>query len=704
MKTRLILILAIIFYAFQTSLSYFPEYLIPGENFEFRPHYHKSSPNKISQLKSALDARPYDVLEYDIFMDWYRVLSATNPTGESRYYSGINKMKVRVDTTVLTKIELDAANIIIDSVKYTKDNSTLAFSQVQEIVKITLPSQFFKNDTLQLAVYYTYIGKENRGMYIYEKGRYVGQGPPPKRDSVFVLENLAYTMSEPQNARYWVPCNDAPHDKAMVKMSVKLPKGYNVATNGLRKDMKVVGDSVFYYYESKFPMATYLITVNASKFRFEEDKYVRLSNPKDTVPIHYYVWDQDWTSDTTDGTAYNAKNAFRNVVKMMEIYSKVYGEYPFEKYGTVAVQPFEFGGMEHQTMTTVNRSWLRGYSENGVAHELAHHWIGDMVTCATWFDIWINEGGATWSEAIWYEQLYGKDTYYYYMNQIISRYFTNEVLHNIPIYGVPINSIFTYPISILEYNKASWIYHMLRENLGDEQFFAALKFLFERHKYSSIETLDFLVTFREFLVEPKLNLDKFFEQWILKAGHPLFEISSKSAVGNNYYDIDVNINQIQEGSNIPQVFEMSIELLLYKDSVIQQTKTVYMDKRNQGFKFTIDFRPDSIKINTNKILSRVLTNVLTIQNSEVSIAEQVYPNPVKTGSNFNININLNTEGILDIEIYDILGNRIKQLYSQQLGIGNYNINLPTIGLPSGQYLIKYSNGNSSGIQRLVIVD
>lgn len=704
MKTRLTLILSLLFYAFQTSSSYFPEYLIPGQNYEFRPHYHKSAPNQLNQLKSALDARPYDVEEYDIYMDWYKVLSTNSPIGENRYYSGINKMRIRIDTTVLTTIELDAASIIIDSVKLTKNNSILAYKQIQDIVKITLPTQFFKNDTLQIAVYYTYIGKDNRGMYIYEKGKYVGQGPPPKRDSVFVLENLAYTMSEPQNARYWVPCNDAPHDKAMVKISVKLPKGYNVATNGLRKDMKVVGDSVFYYYESKFPMTTYLITVNASKFRFEEDKYVRISNPKDTVPIHYYVWEQDWTSDTTDGTAYNAKHAFRNVVKMMEIYSKVFGEYPFEKYGTVAVQPFEFGGMEHQTMTTVNRSWLRGYSENGVAHELAHHWIGDMVTCATWFDIWINEGGATWSEAIWYEQLYGKETYYYYMNQIISRYFANEALYNIPIYGVPINSIFTYPISILEYNKASWIYHMLRENLGDEQFFSALKYLFERHKFTSIETVDFLKTFKEYLGEPMLNLDKFFEQWVIKAGHPLFEISSKSAIGSNYYDIDVNINQIQEGSNIPQVFEMPIELLLYKDSIIKKTQIVYMNKRSQSFKFTIDFRPDSIKINTNKILSRVLTNVLTVQNSEPSKAKPIFPNPVKLGSNFNLNIDVNFYGTLEVELYDILGNKIKKLYSQQLSEGNYNIEIPTVGLPSGQYIVEYSNGYERSIHRLLIVD
>lgn len=704
MKTKILLLITLIFSNFQLGFSYLPEYLIPGEHFEFKPHCHKHPMNLTQQIPSALNARPYDVLEYDIFLDWYRVLSIDNPTGDNRMFNGINKMKIQIDTAVLSKIELDAAQIIIDSILYSKDNSKIQFVQNQDIAKVTLPTNFFKGDTLQLIINYTYIGKENKGMNIYDKGRYVGQGPPPKRDSIFVLERIAYTFGEPQLTRYWLPCNDAPHDKAMVKMSVKVPKGFNVATNGLRKSLKSIGDTTIYSYESMFPMTTYLITVNASKFRFEEDKYIRVTNSNDTIPVHYYVWEQDWTSDTTDGTAYNAKHAFRNLIKMMEAYSKIFGEYPFEKYGMVAVQPFEFGGMEHQTMTTINRSWLRGYYDSGIAHELAHQWIGDLVTCATWFDIWINEGGATWSEAIWFEQIYGREYYYSYMNQVINRYLANEALFNIPIYGVPINSIFAYPISILEYNKASWVYHMLRENLGDSTFFGALRYLFQKHKYQSIETRDFLNTFKEYLIDPSLNLDKFFEQWIMKAGHPIFEVSSKSAIGSDYYDIEVNINQIQEGTNIPSVFEMPIELLLYKDSTIQHKQIVYMDKRSQSFNFRTNFRPDSIKINTNKILAKVVSNTLSVQNANNLITPDTYPNPVKLGNNFNITLNLNESGTLNISIYDIMGNKIKNLHRKHLQKGNYTIELPTIGLSPGFYLIKYENEYEAGYGKIIITE
>ncbi len=704
MRTKTLLLIFLILSTFQIGKAYLPEYLLPGEHFEYKPYYHQHNSNLLQQIPSALEARPYDVLEYDIFLDWYRILLIDNPTGDNRKFNGINKIKIKIDTAVLSKIELDAVQILIDSIIYSKDNNKIQFTQNQDIVNITLPSQFFKGDTLQFVIYYTYIGKENKGMYIYEKGRYVGQGPPPKRDSVFVLERLAYTFGEPQLARYWIPCNDAPHDKAMIKMAVKVPKGYNIATNGLRKNIKTISDSTFYYYESMFPMTTYLITVNASKFYFEEDQYIRINNPNDTVPVHYYVWEQDWTSDTTDGTAYNAKYAFRKVVEMMEAYSKVYGEYPFEKYGMVAVQPFEFGGMEHQTMTTINRSWLRGYSEGGIAHELAHQWIGDLVTCATWFDIWINEGGATWSEAIWFEQTQGRDFYYYYMNQVIGRYFANEALYNIPIYGVPINSIFAYPISILEYNKASWVYHMLRENLGDTTFFGALRYLFEKYKYQSIETKDFMNTFKEYVANPSLNFDKFFEQWIMKAGHPIFEISSTSAIGSDYFDIEVNINQIQEGTNIPSVFEMPIELLLYKDSSVQQKQIVYMDKRSQSFEFRTDFRPDSIKINTNKILGKVLSNTLSVQNTEKINTKDTYPNPIKTGNNFNLTLNLTQNGTLNIDIFDILGNRIKNLHNKYLQKGNYTIELSTFGLSPGFYLIKYENEHDLGWKKIIITE
>lgn len=705
MKIKFFLNLVILLVISVQAKSNLPEYLIPGIQFEFKSFVDKSRENnkKIAQIGSVLQKRPYDVLEYDIFLDWYRVLTIPNPIGDNRRYSGLNKITLKVDTTILSSIELDAVNIIIDSVRYAKDKSKLKFVQLQDNLNISLPTNFFRNDTLQIEVYYTYIGKDNRGFYLFDQGHYVGQGPPPKRDSIYVLHRLAYTMSEPQDARYWLPCNDSPDDKAMIKTAVKVPKGYNIATNGLRYDMKTTGDTVIYYYSSKFPMTTYLITVNASKFKFEQDYYVRITNPADTVPIHYYVWDQDWDSDTTDGTAYNAKHSFCNVVRMMQEFSKVYGEYPFEKYGMVAVQPFNFGGMEHQTMTTINRSWLRGYSETGIAHELAHQWLGDLVTCATWFDIWINEGGATWSEAIWYEQLYGKNFYYYYMNQVISRYLQTTTIHNIPIYGVPINSIFNYPIVLLEYNKASWVYHMLRENLGDSTFFGALRYLFDKHKFQSIETIDFLNTFKEYVKNSPIDFDKFFYQWIIKAGHPIFEIHSSSAIGSDYYDIKVNIAQLQEGSNIPQVFEMPIELLLYKDSTINQKQVVYMNQRIQEFNFRTDFRPDSIKINTNKILATVTGNTLSIETFEGNKLQNVSPNPVKIGNNFRIFSKISDNSAI-VTFYDLFGRKIKQQTINGLTPGSYELELNSNGLQAGYYLVHITSGNEISTAKMLVVE
>lgn len=245
---------------------------------------------------------------------------------------------------------------------------------------------------------------------------------------------------------------------------------------------------------------------------------------------------------------------------------------------------------------------------------------------------------------------------------------------------------------------------MLRENLGDSTFFAALRYLFDKHKFRSIETIDFSNTFKEFLVNPPFNLDKFFEQWIMKAGHPIFEISSTSAIGNNYFDIEVNINQIQEGTNIPNVFEMPIELLLFKDSIINKTQIVYMNKRSQSFKFRTDFRPDSIKINTNKILAKVVNNTLTVQLNPKTQSPDVFPNPVRTGTNFNLSFNLTRDGVLDIDIYDILGNKIKNLYQKFLPIGNYSIEISTNDLSAGFYLIKFNNGYDTGIKRIIITE
>ncbi|MGB9701615.1 MAG: M1 family aminopeptidase [Candidatus Kapaibacteriota bacterium] len=688
MKKIIILLLT----CFINLYSQIPEILIPGGHFETKPScsfQEKYYRPQIQSISSALNLRNYDVLKYNIYLDWYNIMLTPYVQGSYRQFSGVNSITLKITSDFANSLSFDVQNILIDSVKIKNENYKLNILQNPDSVTVTLLQTKFKGDTVNLIIYYTYQGKEDGGLYLFPKGQYVGQGPPPKRDSIFVLEQLAYTMSEPRDARKWVPCNDNPYDKALVEMSVKLPKGFNASSNGFLTKIDTTKDSVYYHFSSQYEMATYLMVMNASKFRKETAQYTRITNPNEKMPIEYYVWNDDWQSDTTNGGAYNAENSFRNVPKMIENFSKVFGEFPFEKYGMTAVQPFNFGGMEHQTLTTINRTWLRGYYETGIAHELAHQWLGDMITCATWLDVWINEGGATWSEALWIESIYGKKAYYDYMQNVISKYLNTESLYSIAIYGVPINSIFVQPIYLLEYNKASWVYYMLREQLGDEKFFYALHSLMNKFKYKSLETIDIIKSFKEDLPDSGLDFDIFFNQWVGSAGHPIFDIQSQvQDWGLGRAKVKISLSQIQDYPGVPVSFITPLKFNFYKDSTLVQSEVVQLNKKYQTFEFELKFQPDSIAIDQNYLICQVNSNVLSVKNSENSDnLNSIFPNPVFKGNLAKLKINIVSNDNISINVYNTLGQLVTTIYDGKLQPSNYEINIPTNNFTSGNYYI-----------------
>ncbi|OGU60441.1 MAG: hypothetical protein A2X64_06000 [Ignavibacteria bacterium GWF2_33_9] len=710
MKTmsKIKLITALTFLMSYINFAQIPEYMRPGDQFEFKPvHNCKNQENQIQALQSNLKVRPYNVLSYDIYMDWYWIMKNDGIYGDFRKYSGINKVVLVVDSNNTNTFTFDAVNIIIDSVVSSQISGKLKVYQSSDEFDIVLTNTKVVGDTLDFTIYFTYVGKDDGGLYLYERGRFVGEGPPPKRDSVFVIDRIAYTMSEPQDARKWMPCNDNPFDKAYFKLKMKVPKRFNVAANGILKSANTIDDSTYYSFEPEFQMPTYLVSFNASNFKQVTDYYKKVTDTTQMVPIDYYVWEQDWTSDTTNGGAYNAEYSFRNVPKMMELYSKIFGEYPYEKYGMVSVQPFSFGGMEHTTMTTINRSWLRGYNETGIAHELAHQWLGDLITCATWADLWINEGGATWSEALWIESYTNSFEYEAYMGRVADKYFQNEVLYEIPIYGVPVNSMFSNPIYLLEYNKASWVYHMLREQLGDSLFFPALQNILNKFKFQSLETIDFANALEEFLPNSPINFYVFLDQWIMKAGHPVLKLHSTTYDwGKGNSKVNIQIEQVQEGLQIPYVFNTQIEFLFFKNSQLIGTQTDVLFKGLQDFTFYLDFYPDSIAINRNKLLCQIQENILSVNSTDNFNIQsaKLFPNPISKGNTATFQLQSKSDIMTKVEVIDLFGKSVLITFDDILPAGNYDINIPTNKFSSGTYFVRTTQGENTFVQKLIVVE
>jgi aminopeptidase N len=347
--------------------------------------------------------------------------------------------------------------------------------------------------------------------------------------------------------------------------------------------------------------------------------WAKVPNSNDSIPIYNYVWKKDFDGTKTDGSEYNAKHALSFTPSMITGYIPLFGKYPFKTYGHTSAQPFWAGGMEHQRMSTINRTWLRGWSSNGLAHEVMHQWFGDLVTCKTWGEIWLNEGAGTWGEALWYETWGGYPEYISMMRSKRNDYFRiNANVLQPPIFGIPIENIFNYATT---YAKSSWVYHMLRTMLGDDVFYPVLRTYLNRYAYGNANTEEFKNIFKQEAPNPPIDYDVFFDQWLMRRGHPVVKFSTLREHVNAQNETYVHfvINQVQAGNAIPATFQfpLSIRFIGKTDTVMY--RGIVKNSSHEGF---IKLQSPLVKaiIDPN---SDVLMETDTVSGSYLSIEESM---------------------------------------------------------------------------------
>jgi hypothetical protein len=255
---------------------------------------------------------------------------------------------------------------------------------------------------------------------------------------------------------------------------------------------------------------------------------------------------------------------------MMDCFTTKYGPYPFSKYGMAAVYPFHFGGMEHQGMTTIHRNWISGNAQRGIAHELAHMWWGDEVTCGYWQDIWLNEGFASYSEAIYDEYKTGRLPGVY-MNQYFWRALRAT---GYPIYNPPPESLFS---TSMVYQKGAWVLQGLRWVMGDSSFFAALNAYGDSFSYGNAVTSEF-----QRIAEHHYgaSLQWYFDQWVYRAGHPIYSTVT-------YYKTHGDSNsawvRLSHTSNTGERYRMPLALTCSTASGMDSTIVVWDSLARQDF-------------------------------------------------------------------------------------------------------------------------
>jgi aminopeptidase N len=485
---------------------------------------------------------------------------------------------ISAETTAATDtISIDAgANLRIDALRF--DGVQRDFKRKKSRIDISFAQPLPARTSFALAIDYHGAPVTSN---ILGGGMLVARHPA---DGEIVMANL----SEPYAAPTWWPCIDDPKDKATAEIEATAPLGYQVASNGLldRTQNNADHTTTFFWRES-FPIATYLISVAATNYEKFEDSYTAMDGVT-KMPLVYYVYPEHLAL---------AQQKFAVTRRALEIFAPLYGEYPFlsEKYG---MAEFPWGGaMEHQTITSVGASIVGSATNNGelvIAHELAHHWWGDLVTMKTWDDIWLNEGFATYSEVLFFERYLNIDP-----GELMSRsYDDGKLLGNLggTVTAEDLDNPFDDRGAI--YTKGAWVLHMLRHIVGEQAFFDSLKDYRERFAFGNASTRDLQQVFE---THYDSSLDWFFQQWIYATGRPFYKVSTDVATldASAGYVVTVTIKQ-KQSQQIPgrgeSVYIMPLDVTIHFEDGSSQTQSVRNDSRKQTFSFAVSKHPVDVVI------------------------------------------------------------------------------------------------------------
>jgi aminopeptidase N len=638
---------------------------------EKKSHFHNLS--SLNKINDRLIPHTFDVLDYNLKFDLYKNFISPYP----KSFNADEIITFRVDS-VLNSIALNASNfsIIINSVSL----AGVSFTHTSNILNITLDRTYNPGDTVQVGIKYQH-QDVNDGSFL------VGGG-------------FVFTDNEPERARHWFPSWDKPSDKATVNITAKVPSNVKLGSNGRLADSVLTGDTIYYNWISRDPVATYLVVLTGKvNYNLDIIEY-NAPKPSGNFPIRFY-----WNEGENVTALNNVKNAMQ---PMTELFERLFTKHPFEKNGFATVNSlFPWGGMENQTLTTLcGNCWG---NMGLIVHEYAHQWFGDMITLATWADIWLNEGFATYSESLWLENTVGYSTYKSQINQTAARYMNNNPgwaisnpawAINTPSTGV----LFNYEIT---YMKGAVIHHLLRYTLGDDLYFAVMKAYANNpeFKYQSAAIADFISIVNSVTGE---DYNWFFNQWIYSPNHPAYQNKVFiEDLGNNSWD--VGFLAYQNLSN-KVFFKMPVELKVFFAEGGDTLIRVMNEVNNQLFRFNFDRQPSFVVFDPDnniviKTASLTLIDPVTSSDEPFSPAEysldQNFPNPFNPVTNIKFETAENSN--VTLTVYNLLGETVAVLINRQMNAGKYEIAFDASGIPSGIYIYKLDAGKYSSTRKMVLM-
>jgi aminopeptidase N len=437
----------------------------------------------------------------------------------------------------LTTAEFDCAELDVSRV--TANGRRCRHSVEGGKLTVELPAPAKKGRDLQVAV--TYSGSPRRGLYFIAPD----EDRPDRRVEV-------WSQGQDEDSRFWFPCVDYPNEKQTTEVIATVPAGMKALSNGrmLKHSKDARRGTETFHWRLDFPQVAYLVTLVVGRFEVFETKWRG-------VPVTYW---------SPEGRMADVKRTLARTPQMMTLFSQKTGvAYPYPQYAQVFVQDFIFGGMENTSATTLTdtaimdrfseaESWMDGL----VAHELAHQWFGDYVTCRDWSHGWLNEGFATFLETVWKRHADGDDEVAYYRMGEQEAYLSED--------GRSYRRSIVWkkyhdPIEIFDrhlYQKGACVLHMLHEELGEDLFWHCIRTYLERHAKGSVLTDDLRRAIEDVTGR---NLEWFFDQWVLKGGHPELAVSVKPGKDS----VSIRVEQKQPTDELTGTFRFRIGVRVETD-------------------------------------------------------------------------------------------------------------------------------------------
>jgi len=595
-----------------------------------------------SYLKSAFFKESDDYSECDLI---YQKLDFTIDPAIRRIQGAISST-VKFLKDDISKIRFDLTDsLTVDSVIWEKGKTT--FTHLGDKIYVDVPIQIRKNNLAQVQIYYHGVPPSN-GIF--------GSFAVEKHNGIPIM----WTLSEPYGAMEWWPCKQSLVDKIdSIDVFVRCPSQYKAASNGKLISDTIDGDIRTAHWKHRYPIATYLVAVAVTNYASFSD-FLNLDSGE-KIEVLNYVYPEYLET---------AKSKSNDILSILEFYNSKFVQYPFsnEKYGHA--QFGWGGGMEHQTM-----SFMHDLEPELVAHEMAHQWFGDYITLGSWHDIWLNEGFATFLTGLVYENLQDGVWWPVWKSNLIKK------ITKVPdgsVYVADTTNISRIFDSRLSYSKGAFLMHMLRWELGDQNFFKGMR------DYLNDQTVAYGFASQKKFVEHMeaagdTSLTEFFNDWYYGEGFPTYLLSLRFDGGSG--KTKLRINQSQSHTSV-SFFEMDVPVRIWESGDYKDVR-LHSTSQNQEFQFDPD-----------KWLCVTSDKVMKLQ--EISELEEIQI--INNQINGRIKVVLNEfDGTEVFRIFDLNG---RVIFSSKLtGRESW---IDTSGLKSRVYIFEVRGGKSRKTGKIVL--